>query len=190
MSKEISLKRRTFLAGCSALAIAAPLSRAARGAELGEDGLYREFWFLESFLDYRDDLNAAVKAGKTFTVYWELKGCPYCKLLHTEAFAQAATRDYLIANFAVLQLNFLGARPVIDFNGKTYSEKEMALRHEVNSTPTLQFFSPSDGDIGREIGRTGYLKPAEFHQMLRFVHEKGYRDASFDEWAKRNPLQN
>lgn len=189
MSHSAFFSRRSFLLGAAALSMPLVSVSRALGAELGEDGLYRQPWFLQSFLDLREDLQEAMAAGKSFAVLWELKGCPYCKLLHTENFAKAEIRDYAKANFAILQLNLIGARLVRDFNGQAYAEKELALRHEVISTPTLQFFRPGAADGGREIGRTGYLKPVEFHQMLRFVHEKGYESAAFDDWMQRNPLK-
>ena len=72
---------------------AAPPRRHGAGAAraepiLTDDGLYKEPWFLESFLDLADDLEGAGKEGKRFVVMWELKGCPYCKETHFVNFAQ------------------------------------------------------------------------------------------------------
>ena len=76
--------RRRFLAG--ALALGLP-SKAMAQAFQGDDGLYREPWFLESFLDLAEDLKAALEHGKRLAVLWELKGCPYCKQIHLVNFA-------------------------------------------------------------------------------------------------------
>ena len=53
------------------------------------DGLYREPWFLQSFLNLAEDLETAQSAGKRFAIMWELKGCPYCKETHFVNFAQS-----------------------------------------------------------------------------------------------------
>ena len=105
------LSRRSFMVGCAAAALALPATVEAQTPVLGDDGLYRQPWFLESFLDLRDDFRAAETAGKSFIVLWELRGCPYCKLLHTVNFAHPEIAAYAKANFDILQLNLVGARP-------------------------------------------------------------------------------
>jgi thioredoxin-related protein len=181
------LSRRTILAGCALAAIVPALPRRPQAAELSEDGLYQQPWFLQSFLDLREDFQAARSAGKTFAVLWELKGCPYCKLLHKVNFANPKIAAYAKENFVFLQLNLIGSRPVTDFDGTELPEKAMAQKQEVQGTPTIQFFMDSEGDTARESGRTQYLKPDEFLGMLRFVREKAYETTPFDEWLRANP---
>jgi thioredoxin-related protein len=103
-----------------AAAAASALAIGPAGAEpiLTDDGLYKEPWFLESFLELPDDLEDARKAGKRFVVMWELKGCPYCKETHFVNFARSDISDYIKANFVVLQLNIIGSRKVKDFDGQ------------------------------------------------------------------------
>ena len=85
------ITRRIMLVG-AAFFVAASTQRAyADGPILTDDGLYKEPWFLESFLDLSDDLEGARKEGKRFVVMWELKGCPYCKETHFVNFAQSRT---------------------------------------------------------------------------------------------------
>ncbi len=43
---------------------------------LGDDGMYHQPWFLNSFLDLKEDLAEAAEAGKRFVVMWEQRGCP------------------------------------------------------------------------------------------------------------------
>jgi hypothetical protein len=67
----VPLTRRNLLIGVASFGITG-----ARAEEpiLTDDGLYRQPWFLESFLELSDDLEAAHKAGKRFVIAWELKG--------------------------------------------------------------------------------------------------------------------
>src|SRR3954468_11062407 len=110
--------RRDLLTGSAALAAAGLVGGSARGeALLTDDGLYRQPWFLESFLELSDDLDGAAKAGKRFAIMWELKGCPYCKETHLVNFARPDIEEFIKANFEVLQLNIIGSRPVKDFDG-------------------------------------------------------------------------
>src|SRR6185312_8375782 len=118
------LTRRTLLTG--AVAASGAMALAPAGAEpiLTDDGLYKEPWFLESFLDLADDLEGAGKEGKRFVVMWELKGCPYCKDTHLVNFARPEIADYIKSNYKVLQLNIIGSRKVSDFDGAEITEKD------------------------------------------------------------------
>lgn len=185
--------RRHLLLGAASLMA---LSSARVGAEpiLTDDGLYKEPWFLESFLDLADDLEGAAKEGKRFAVMWELKGCPYCKETHFVNFAQPRISDYVKTNFEVLQLNIIGSRRVTDFDGTELSEKEMAAKYGVRFTPTFQFFGERAAELKalapqkREVARApGYLRPDDFLAMFRFVREKAYETKSFRDFLKSLP---
>ena len=192
-SKSMKLTRRAVLAGVAGAAVSGPLARADEPV-LTDDGLYKQPWFLESFLDLSDDLDAAAKEGKRFAIMWELKGCPYCKETHFVNFARAEIADYIKANFEVLQLNIIGSRKVIDFDGVELSEKELAAKYAIRFTPTFQFFPERAAPLKtlapakREVARApGYLRPDDFLAMFRFVREKAYETKSFRDFVKALP---
>lgn len=187
----MTISRRHLLLATAALSASAVIP--ARGAEpiLTDDGLYKQPWFLESFLELADDLDEAQKAGKRFVVMWELKGCPYCKETHFVNFARDDISNYIKSNFVVLQLNIIGSRKVKDFDGQELSEKELAAKYGVRFTPTFQFFDENAAALKdrepqkREVARApGYLRPDDFLAMFRFVREKAYRDKSFRDYVK------
>jgi thioredoxin-related protein len=185
------LTRRNLLIGTASLAL---MDRAKGEPILTDDGLYKEPWFLESFLELTDDLEGAHKAGKRFVIMWELKGCPYCKETHFVNFARSDVSDYIKANFEVLQLNIIGSRKVTDFDGVELSEKAMAAKYNVRYTPTFQFFPERAGPLRmlppekREVARApGYLRPDDFLAMFRFVREKAYESKSFRDFIKAMP---
>jgi thioredoxin-related protein len=179
---------RRGLIGVAALA-AATSARAA--AVLTDDGLYRQPWFLESFLELPDDLQGATSSGKRFAIMWELRGCPYCRETHLVNFARPDIEDYVKTNFEVLQLNIIGSRKVTDFDGKELTEKALAAKYGVRFTPTFQFFPESADGLAakepekREVARApGYLRPDDFLALFRFVREKGYETRSFRDYLR------
>src|SRR5215813_2427116 len=135
--------RRNLLIGAASLAALAASRARAEQPVLTDDGLYKQPWFLESFLDLADDLEGARKEGKRFAIMWELRGCPYCKETHFVNFAQPRITDYVKKNFEILQLNIIGSRKVTDFDGVELSEKELAAKYGIRFTPTFQFFGES-----------------------------------------------
>ena len=180
--------RRTVVSAFAALGLARPVRAQAM---LTEDGLYRQPWFLDSFLELGDDLQGASNAGKRFAIIWELRGCPYCRETHLVNFARPDIEAFVKANFEILQLNIVGARKVTDFDGAEMSEKALAAKYGVRFTPTVQFFPELAAELGgkapgdREVARApGYLRPDDFLALFRFVREKGYETKSFREYLR------
>ncbi|TPQ39095.1 thioredoxin [Bradyrhizobium guangdongense] len=185
--------RRGFLALASAAAFAAGRGEAAAEPAVGDDGLYHEPWFLQSFLDLREDLESAAASGKRLVIMWELRGCPYCRETHLVNFADTDITNYIRDNFEVLQLNLIGSRKVTDVDGQELSEKDIAQKYRIRFTPTFQFFPPSPAGIeakeplAREVARApGYLKPPHFLAMFRFVRERAYERGSFRDFLATN----
>ena len=184
------IARRTFLLGSLALSLA-PLARGRAESVLGEDGLYTEPWFLQSFLTLGEDVAAADAEGKRYAIMWELRGCPYCKETHLVNFAQPRILDFIKSNFEVLQLNILGSRQVTDFDGETLAEKDLARKYDIRYTPTFQFFGEDPAKLKalppkqREVARAaGYLQPDDFLSLFRFVREKAYTRETLREYLK------
>ncbi|MEJ0077137.1 MAG: thioredoxin family protein [Alphaproteobacteria bacterium] len=174
-------------------ALAASLAAPGVRAEpvLTEDGLYRQPWFIESFLELADDLQSAAKSGKRFAVMWELRGCPYCRETHLVNFARPDIEDFIKTNFDILQLNIIGSRKVTDFDGSEISEKALAAKYGIRFTPTLQFFPDNLESLSgappakREVARAaGYLRPDDFLAVFRYVREKEYERKSFRDYVK------
>jgi thioredoxin-related protein len=186
------LSRRKFIGGSAAGLVAARANPAPAAAVLTDDGLYTQPWFLQSFLEYPDDLQAAADKGKRFAVLWELRGCPYCKQLHLVNFAKPEIESFIKARFEILQLNIGGSREVTDFDGEKLSEKQMAQKYGVRYTPTLQFFPETAAGLGpkppreREVARSvGYVEPAPFLATFRYVAEHGYEKGGLSDYLKR-----
>ncbi len=179
----------TALASSQLPALAA--STTAVEPEVGESGLYVQPWFLDSFMELNDDLAAAAGEGKFLAVLFEQRGCPYCREMHRVNFAKPEIRNYLDANFQVLQLDLWGSREVTDFDGKAMPEKDLAQRWAVNFTPTMVFF-PKDpaavkGKTGKqaEVARMpGYFKPFHFLSMLEYVREEQFGKLHFQRFLQ------
>lgn len=162
----------------------------ARAAgRLGEDGLYQQDWFVDSFLTLAEDVAGAGATNKHVALLWGLHNCPACKVLHETHFSDPAIARYLSAHFDVIHLNILGDRPVTDFDGSTQAEKEIARIYAIKGTPTIQLF-PADSEglaakppLAREILRIEGVPPASlFVNYFRFVAQKAYLSTSFAQW--------
>ena len=187
------LSRRTFLVHASVISAGAAqfAQSASAAAVLTDDGLYRQPWFLDSFLELSDDLDASAQAGKRFAILWELKGCPACRQTHLVNFAKPEIEAFIKEHFDILQLNIVGAREVTDFDGEKVSEKRLAQKYAVRFTPTFQFFPEGSAGLAarkpqeREVVRAqGYLAPPHFLSMFKLVSERTYEKGNLPDYLK------
>jgi thioredoxin-related protein len=148
-------------------ALVAPLALLARRAAARpapDEEMPGEPWFVQSFLDLREDLAAATAAGRRLAVIWQLRGCPPCVQLHNVTLADPAVIGFVPAHFDVVQLDFDGAREVTFPDGTTFAEKPLARRQRIVGPPTVQVFDAA----GREAGRLeGFVRPVAFLNFFR-----------------------
>ncbi|MBN8293927.1 thioredoxin family protein [Rhodobacter sp. NTK016B] len=188
--------RRTLLTG-AALALATPaLIRPARAdlpvPPLGEDGLHKPDWLVETFRDMRDDLAEARDAGKRMLVLVEQRGCIYCTRMHEHVYTDERIAQMLRDDFFVVQMNLFGNIPVTDFDGEELDERDMMVRWGVVFTPTMLFMPDTIPEQGTAAQNAVMVMPGAFERgttrlMLQWVLEKGYEgDEHFQHYVARN----
>lgn len=194
MTQPPALTRRRLLQGAlhgtAGLAAAAlPAATAHAAPRQGDDGLYTQDWYVESFLDLSEDLAAATAKDRHFALQWSQRGCVYCKTLHTVYFTDPTIADPIKARFDIVHLDLFGAREVTLFDGERLSEKALGQKERIRATPTFQFFALEDGHA-REVARMpGLLPHPEFAALFRYVAEDAYKQETFDAWLARQGLQ-
>ena len=140
-------------------------------------------FFKDSFLNLKDDLNEANKAGHVLVLFFEQDGCPYCAEIHKVHFADKKIVELIKKRFDVVQLDIWGGREVTDFAGKTVSEKQLARNLKIQFSPMVSFIGPD----GKEIFRmAGYYKPHLFKAALDYVADGDYKKISFREYAAKH----
>jgi thioredoxin-related protein len=158
---------------------------------MGDDGLLTQPWFMNTFLILPDDLKEVGAQGKRLAVFWEQRGCPYCREMHMVNLAKPKIADYVRKHFGVLQLNIFGAREVTDFDGQVLGERQFSQKSRVRFTPTIQFFpdtlTKAQGKPGVEVEVariSGYFRPFHFLSMFEFVYERQYEHTTFQAYLQ------
>src|SRR6056297_773210 len=159
----------------AALVLAAPLA----AAELGDDGLHKQPWMRDTFMDLREDLAEANAEGKRMVIFFEQRGCIYCRKMHEEVFSDPEVSDFIEQNFFVLQLNLHGDLEVTDLDGDVRSEKAMARKWGILFTPTLLFLAEDAPEGGSAVQAAVSNMPGAWSKgtttdMLTWVVEKRY----------------
>lgn len=155
------------------------LAPAASAAD-GDEGMP---WFKESFLDLKEDIAEAKKAGRRLMLYFYQDGCPYCSKLIRDNFGQKAIADKTRRHFDVIALNIWGDREVTDLSGKTMPEKEFARAVKVQFTPTLMMF---DEKGGIALRLNGYLQPHTFEAAVDYAGQRLEKKQNFADYLVRH----
>ncbi|MGV6848523.1 MAG: thioredoxin family protein [Marinibacterium sp.] len=179
---------RQALASVAVALLALP----AGAAELGDDGLHKQPFFADTFLDMAEDLADAMAEGKDLMVIVEQNGCPYCREMHEVNFARDDIVSSIQENFYVVQLDLWGAREVTDFDGETMEERDLVRKWHVSFTPTTLFFAwdapdtpPRDMREALVFTVPGYFKPFHHLSSLEYVATDGYVDQpNFQRWLQ------
>lgn len=138
-------------------------------------------WFKESFLDLREDIAEAGKAGRRLMLYFHQDGCPYCTRLLTENFGQKRIADKTRRHFDVLAINIWGDREVTDTAGRTLTEKAFAKSLGVQFTPTLLLLD-EQGAVALRLN--GYQPPHQFEAALDFVAARREKREKFTDYLQ------
>ncbi len=179
------------------LAIAMMLAgfASAGAAEVGDDGLHKQDWFATTFRDIREDMESAKSEGKRLALIFEQRGCIYCRQIHEQVLTDPEVRDFIKANYMVVQYNLYGDEEVTDLDGETLTEKTAARKWRVTFTPTI-FFMPEDADGKKDVGAStvsvmpGAFRKGTFLDMFQWVHNKGYEtDEGFQRYHARRIVE-
>ena len=163
----------------------------AGAARVGDDGLHKEDWFTITFRDIAEDIEAAKAEGKRLAIIFEQRGCIYCKEVHEVVLADPEVRDYIKANYMVVQYNLHGQEEVTDTDGEVLTEKGAARKWRLLFTPTILFMPedpPQDMDAAQAAVAVmpGAFKKGTFLEMFIWVRNKGYEsDEGFQTYYNR-----
>jgi thioredoxin-related protein len=174
INKEETLMK-TWIGAALAVVMALPLS----AETIGDDGLHKQTWMRDTFKDLREDLEEARDEGKRLVLFFEQRGCIYCRKMHTEVFSDPDISYYIRDNYFVVQLNLHGDVEVTDFDGEVLSEKDMARKWRVMFTPNIVFLPEEIAEQQSALDAAVAVMPGAFGKgttldMFTWVVEKRY----------------
>jgi len=155
------------------------LGNIAAAATVGDDGLHIQPWIRDTFKDLQEDLDEANAEGKRLAIFFEQRGCIYCTKMHESVYPDPELSDYIEENFFVIQLNLHGDLEVVDFDGDTLTEKQIARKWGILFTPSV-IFLPEEVEEGKTAIQSAVaMMPGAFGRgttldMFTWVNEKRY----------------
>lgn len=166
---------KTWIGAALAVAVALPVA----AQEVGDDGLHKQPWMRDTFKDLREDLGEANAEGKRLVLFFEQRGCIYCRKMHEEVFSDPEVSAFIDDNYFVVQLNLHGDVEVVDFDGEALPEKDMARKWRVLFTPNIVFLPEEVDEDASALEAAVAVMPGAFAKgtsldMFTWVAEKRY----------------
>ena len=165
------------------------LGNMAAAATVGDDGLHIQPWIRDTFKDLQEDLDEANAEGKRLAIFFEQRGCIYCTKMHESVYPDPELSDYIDENFFVIQLNLHGDLEVVDFDGDTLTEKQIARKWGILFTPSV-IFLPEEVEEGKTAIQSAVaMMPGAFSRgttldMFTWVNEKRYAIDSDEDFQR------
>ena len=166
---------RLFSLLCALFLIAQPLQAAD----------YQAF-FDEGFGDFQEELETANDEGKkAVLLMFEMDECPFCHRMKRTVLNQPEVQEFFHEHFKIFTVDVEGDVEVVDFQGNTTAEKDMALKQfRVRATPVFQFVDLEGKPIkrGRYTGATS--GPEEFMLFGQYMIEEKYTEMPFGRYKR------
>ena len=165
------------------------LGNMAAAATVGDDGLHIQPWIRDTFKDLQEDLDEANAEGKRLAIFFEQRGCIYCTKMHESVYPDPELSNYIDENFFVIQLNLHGDLEVVDFDGNTLTEKQIARKWGILFTPSV-IFLPEEVEEGKTAIQSAVaMMPGAFGRgttldMFTWVNEKLYELDSDEDFQR------
>ena len=165
------------------------LGNMVAAATVGDDGLHIQPWIRDTFKDLQEDLDEANAEGKRLAIFFEQRGCIYCTKMHESVYPDPELSDYIDENFFVIQLNLHGDLEVVDFDGDTLTEKQIARKWGILFTPSV-IFLPEEVEEGKTAIQSAVaMMPGAFGRgttldMFTWVNEKLYELDSDEDFQR------
>jgi len=132
-------------------------------------------WF-----SFEKGLAEAKKTNKKMLVDVYTDWCSWCKRMDADTYSNSTIASYLQDKYVVVKLNAESSARH-SYNGKQYTEQELASEFGVSGYPTTLFFKPDGGAI---TAVPGYLDASNFRPILSFIAEDHYVNTKFEDYAR------
>ncbi|HQC14090.1 thioredoxin family protein [Mesotoga prima] len=142
-----------------------------------------------SYVGMLDDFDTALKLAKIedkeAIVMFSDTSCVYCVKFVKETLADETVQDLLKAGFVFSQIyksNPGKASYVVGEEWKEMSYGELYAYFQIRGTPTFWFFTSENALLNN---LPGYVPAKDFTTILRFLGERAYETATFEDYRSK-----
>ena len=141
-------------------------------------------WFKESFLELRDDLDDARKAGKRgVIVFLSQKNCNHCQAFIDTTLSDPVILGRVQRNYDVIALDIFNDLELTDIDGSISSIKDFADAQRARLTPALLFYGVEGSRLLKIVG---FYPPAKFSRVLDYIDGEYYAHETLSQYLQKD----
>lgn len=141
-------------------------------------------FFNSSFGNLAEELSTAKQQNKQgIVLFFEMEGCPYCRLMRQNVFSQTQVQQRYQQQFLILPIDIKSDVELSDFTGKNFTQKTFAAANHVRNTPTTIFYDLQGNELYRFVGMTQNAQ--EFLALADYVLGKQYQQQNFKSYLRQ-----
>jgi len=129
---------------------------------------------------FEEAIKSARASGKLVVVDVYTTWCGWCKKMDKNTYANEKVVDYLNRHFEAVKLNAESNRRH-EFQGKSYTERELAKGFGASGYPTTVFLSADEKFI---TAVPGYMDAKTFLLILEYIKDEQYQNVSWKDFVK------
>ena len=130
------------------------------------------------WLTFDRGITEARNSGRKILVDVYTDWCGWCKKMDAETYNEKSVSDYLRSHYVLIRLN-AESDARLTYNGKAFSERELASAFGISGYPTTLFLQSNGEPITRY---PGYAEAGRFRKVLSFIAEDYYRKVKFEDY--------
>jgi thioredoxin-related protein len=148
----------------------------------------RQYFFIQSFGDLPEELEAAKVEGKQgILLFFEAEDCKYCQAMLKGVLSDRKVQNFYRENFLSIAVDIHGDVEIRDFDGIILPSKVFASHRQVFITPVLSFLDLEGREIYRHLGMV--KTPQALLSIGDYIIGKHYLDTEYEVFAKRKETE-
>ena len=129
---------------------------------------------------FNDGMAEAKKSGRKVMIDVYTSWCGWCKKMDKDTYSDATVADYLNKKYVAIKLDAESSNSLL-YQGKPYTERELAEAFGVNGYPSIIFLNETGEPI---TVYPGYADAGKFKTVLSYIGEDHYKTTKFEEYTK------
>lgn len=130
--------------------------------------------------NFSDGVKQADSSNKKILIDVYTDWCGWCKRMDSDTYTDEGVKKYLSEKYVLVKLNAESdAKETV--RAQEITDAQLAHAFRVDGYPTTVFLG-HDGTFITKV--PGYLKPAEFLQVLKYIGDDYYTKMSFQDYLK------
>ena len=134
-----------------------------------------------SQISFNDALAKAKLQNKKVIVDIYTDWCGWCKKMDADVYGNSKIKKIMKKSFVLVKLDAESLKE-LTYDGKQYSEMDLAVLFEATGYPTTVFLDSDGKLIEFKYDKTnmknipGYLEAADFVKLLKYIRDEKYKD--------------